>query len=143
MKKITKLLVIVCIIALVATVSSCSVFSALSKIFVDVQSGAGGNTTFNVKAYLYKVNADDTTTEIETKKANDFTPGSSLTLAFDNEVRAGTKVKVFIGLKSKNTSLLSGSTRYFKTEQTFIVEEGVNRPTFPAFEEATTGVWWY
>ncbi len=147
MKKYAKIAVVISIIALISVVSSCSVFSALGKIFVDVQSGGATTpSSFTVKAYLYEVNEDgDTVKEIESQKAVDIEPNSSHSIAFENEIRVGTRVKVFLGLKSKATS--SAPSRYFYAEKTFVVVEGANELGNDdlVFHEETNAdnIWWY
>lgn len=154
MKKFYRFAILIFIGLFVFANTSCSFFGAIGKIFVNVRNGnASGENSFIMSAYLFDasegVTADDNGNgpQIDRIKAKDLEPGQeNYTFSFDNPVREGTRVKVVLCLKTKNPvgSGASAQRKYYKTEATFVVHEGVNEPTFPAFREASGNeVWWY
>ena len=154
MKKFYRFAILIFIGLFVFANTSCSFFGAIGKIFVNVRNGnsPAGQNSFIMSAYLFDasegVSIDDNGNgpQIDRIKAKDLPPNQEKSFSFDNPVREGTKVKVVLCLKTKYTvgSGASAQKRYYKTEATFVVQEGANEPTFPAFTEASGNeVWWY
>ncbi len=129
MNKFLKISSVILIIGLVIVISSCSMFGALGKVFTRVQNGESLiDDSYTVKAILFAVNeaeaADWTTSKpatiIEEKRITDMAPNDVVDLEFENEIQEGTKVKLFIALKTKTTH------HYYRGEAVFVIQEGVN-----------------
>ena len=156
MKKFYRFAILIFIGLFVFANTSCSFFGAIGKIFVNVRNGNASGNSFIMSAYLFDasegVTADDNGNgpQIDRIKAKDLEPGQeNYTFSFDNPVREGTRVKVVLCLKTKNTvddhdATTVDQKKYYKAEATFVVQEGVNEPTFPAFTEVLVNqAWWY
>ncbi|MBO4509249.1 MAG: hypothetical protein J5747_11515 [Spirochaetaceae bacterium] len=129
MNKCLKISSIILIVGLVIVISSCSMFGALGKVFTRVQNGENPiDDSYTVKAILFEVNdaeASEWTTSkpatiIEEKRVTDMNPNSVVDLEFENAIQEGTKVKLFIALKTKTTH------HYYRGEAVFVIQEGVN-----------------
>ena len=157
MKKFYRFAILIFIGLFVFANTSCSFFGAIGKIFVNVRNGnsPAGQNSFIMSAYLFDasegVSIDDNGNgpQIDRIKAKDLPPNQEKSFSFDNPVREGTKVKVVLCLKTKytvddNNPSTVDEKKYYKAEATFVVQEGANEPTFPAFTEASGNeVWWY
>lgn len=158
MKKFYRFAILIFIGLFVFANTSCSFFGAIGKIFVNVRNGnsPAGQNSFIMSAYLFDasegVSIDDNGNgpQIDRIKAKDLEPGQEKTFSFDNPVREGTRVKVVLCLKTKNTVDDNNPTtvdqkKYYKTEATIVVHEGVNELNdFPVFTEVPVDeAWWY
>lgn len=145
MKKYLKISAVILFIGLVAVISGCSMFTGLGKVVTNFRTtGTIANPSedsFTLNVYLYKVadnasNAPITskpTTLIEEHKIQNVAFNQNYSITFDNEVQVGTKVRIFIGLKTKT------SGKYYRLQSnTFVIEEGINRPTLGSFEEVSS-----
>lgn len=154
MKKFYRFAILIFIGLFIFANTSCSFFGAIGKIFVNVRNGnsPAGENSFVLSAYLFDASDDNGNgPQIDRIKAKDLEPGQEKTFSFDNPVREGTRVKVVLCLKTKNPvgSGASAQKKYYKTETTFVVQEGVNTPgvtseEFPDWDEVEVGdAWWY
>ena len=155
MKKFYRFAILICIGLFIFANTSCSFFGAIGKIFVNVRNGnsPAGENSFIMSAYLFDasegvaIDDNENGPQIDRIKAKDLSSGQeNYTFSFDNPVREGTRVKVVLCLKTKNPvgSGASAQKKYYKAEATFVVQEGVNEPTFPAFTEVPVNqAWWY
>ncbi|MCR4940356.1 MAG: hypothetical protein K5930_09670 [Treponemataceae bacterium] len=173
MKKYIKAAILVFLVAIVLSISGCALFSSFGNVVVGIANGEAGDNSpsFKISAYLYEIQDDGSVKELEKQTANDYTPGTQCNIVFESQIRMGKRVKVFIGLKSRTSAegaligVGSGignqnpdqvqdavgdaegpAHRYFKSEMEFVMAEGVNSPTLPAFREVdpeVDDVWWY
>ncbi len=158
MKKFYRFAILIFIGLFIFANTSCSFFGAIGRIFVNVRNGESpaGQNSFIMSAYLFDASegvAHDENgngPQIDRVKAKDLAPGQQdYSFSFANPVREGTSVKVVLCLKTKNTvddnnPSTVDQKKYFTTSATFVVQEGVNTPTFPAFTEVNVNnAWWY
>ena len=148
MNKLLKISAVILIVDLVLAVSSCSMFSALGKVFTRVQNGENPiDDSLTVKAVLFPVDENNEsipttgkpTNIIEQKQVSNMNPGQSVELAFDNAILVGTKVKLYIGLRTKTTH------KYYRSETVIEIQEGINLvDAMPDFEEISQAEanWW-
>ena len=140
MKKFYRFAILIFIGLFIFANTSCSFFGAIGRIFVNVRNGESpaGENSFIMSAYLFDasegvaIDENGNGPQIDRVKAKDLAPGQQdYSFSFANPVREGTRVKVVLCLKTKNTVGSTGQKKYYKAEATFSVQEGVNTPEFP------------
>lgn len=148
MNKFLKIISFIIVLGLVFVVTSCSLFSGLGNVVTKVRNGENPiDDSITVKAVLFPVDDDAAATPttrkpdniIEEQKANEMNPDDEIPFTFENSILVGTKVKLYIGLKTKTTH------KYYRSETVFVIEEGVNNiEEIGEFEEisASEARWW-
>jgi len=153
MKKFYKIAVLTFICLFIFANTSCSFFSAIGRIFINVSNGnATGDNSFILDAYLCEAGDDVVLDEhghgpqIDHIKAKEIAAGEEKVISFENPVREGTIVKVFVYVKTKNAVGNGASAPhhyYSASSEAFAVQEGVNTPDISTWVGPVNSAWWY
>ena len=150
MKKFYKIAILTFICLFIIANTSCSFFSAIGRNFINVSNGnASGENSFILDAYLCEAGADVGEDEhghgpqIDHIKAKELAAGEEKVISFENPVREGTVVKVFVYVKTKNAASDGNHHYYSASSEAFPVQEGVNTRNISTWVGPVNSAWWY